>query len=135
MLPARRVAGFLHVQTEIDLVCEHLDVTLWLHPAAHDTECLPRFAIFHHEPGNNGVKWAFPRRVSIRVVWVHGKEFTTILKHESEARHDDTAAHPAIITLNERDHVALVIGSAHVDRVTLIERRIASRHRFCGVIW
>src|SRR5256885_17229002 len=36
MLPARRVAGFLHVQTEIDLVCEHLGMTLRLHPAAHD---------------------------------------------------------------------------------------------------
>ena len=37
--------------------------------------------------------------------------------------HDDAAAHAAVIALNEADHVAFVIGRAHVNRVALIERR------------
>src|SRR6266404_9838876 len=105
MLPARSITGFLHVQTKIDLVCEHLHVTLRLHAAAHDTECFPWFAIFHHETWNNGVKRTFARRVNIRVSWIHRKKFTTILKHEAEAGHHDPAAHAAIIALNQRDHV------------------------------
>src|SRR5947199_1500175 len=100
MLPARGVPGFLHVQTKIDLVREHLYVTLWLHAAAHDAECFPRFAVFHHETGNNGVKRTFTGRVNVRVSRLHGKKFATILKHEPEAGHHDTAAHAAIIALN-----------------------------------
>src|SRR5262249_27157693 len=104
MLPPGRVPGFLDVQTKINLVCEHLYMTLRLHAAAHDTECFPRFAVFHHESGNNGVKWTFPRRVNIRVLRVHREKFSAILKHESQTRHNDPTAHPAIIALNERDH-------------------------------
>src|SRR5207237_3954490 len=101
MLPARSVAGFLHIQTEIDLVGEHLHVTLRLHTAAHDTECFPRFSIFHHKPRDNRVKGAFARSVNVRMLRVHGEKFSAILKHEPESGHDDAAAHPAIIALNE----------------------------------
>src|SRR5207247_5696308 len=110
-------------------------MTLWLHAAAHHAECFPRFAVFHDKPGNNGVKRTFARRVSVRVSRLQGKKFATILKHEPEAGHDDTAAHPAIIALNERDHVAFIIRSAHVNCVALLERRIASLDVFCRAIW
>src|SRR5438046_9462944 len=63
MLPARRVPGFLNVQTKINLVCEHLYMTLRLHAAAHDTESFPGFAVFHDKSRNDGVKRAFTRRV------------------------------------------------------------------------
>src|SRR6516165_9759584 len=123
MLPAGRVAGFLDVQTEIDLVCEDLYMTLRLHTAAHDTESFPRFAVFHHESGNNSVKRAFTRRVNIRVLRVHREKLASILKHESKTRHDNPAAHAAIITLNQRHHVAFIICSAHVNRIALIYKR------------
>src|SRR6266705_7144648 len=99
MLPARSVPGFLHVQTKIDLVREHLYMTLRLHAAAHDAKCFPRFAVFHHETRNDGVKRALAGRVNIRVSRIHGKKFTTILKHKAEAGHYDPATHPAIIAL------------------------------------
>src|SRR6478609_7858596 len=114
MLPAGRVAGFLHIQTKINLVCEHLYVTLRLHAAAHDTESFPRFTVFHHESWNNGVKRTLTGRVNIRVLWVHREKLAAILKHESETRHHDPTAHPAIIALDERDHIAVFIGGAHV---------------------
>jgi hypothetical protein len=66
---------------------------------------------------------------------IHGKEFATILKHESESRHHDAAAHSAIIALNERDHVAFIIGGTQIDRVTLIQGRIAGLDLLCRVIW
>jgi hypothetical protein len=40
---------FLHIQAEFDLVGQHLQVALRLHPAAHDAECFPRFAVSFHE--------------------------------------------------------------------------------------
>src|SRR4029077_297155 len=97
MLPAGRVPGFLHIQTKINLVCEHLYVTLRLHADAHDTESFAGFAVFHFESWNNGVKRALTRCVNIRMLWVHREKLATILKHEPQAGHDYTAAHSAII--------------------------------------
>src|SRR6476659_4696800 len=125
MLPAGRIPGFLNVQTKINLVCEHLYMTLRLHATAHDTESFPRFAVFHHESWNNRVKRALTGRVDICMLWVHRKKLTAILKHKSKTRHHDPAAHPAIIALDERDHVAFIVRGAHVNRVALIKRRIA----------
>src|SRR6476620_4516765 len=135
MLPTGGVSGFLDVQTEIDLVCKHLYMTLRLHTAAHDTESFPRFAVFHHESGNNGVKRTFARRVNIRVLRIHRKKLTAILQHKSKARNDDPAAHSAIIALYERHYVAFIIGRAHANRIALIERRVAGFRLFSGVIW
>src|SRR6187200_2634678 len=123
MLPPGRVPGFLYVQTKIDLVCEHLHVALGLHAASHDTESFPRFAVFHHESGNDGVKRTFTRRVYIGVLRIHREKLASILKHESESRHYNPAAHPAIIALDKRHHVAFIIGSAHVNLIAVIYKR------------
>jgi hypothetical protein len=122
MLPARRVAGLLDVQTKIDLICEHLYMALWLHSAAHDTESFPRFAVFHHESWNNRVKRTFAGRIDIRVLRVHREKLTAILKHETKSRHYDPTAHPAIIALDERDHIAFIIRSAHINRVAIVDK-------------
>src|SRR5437867_2055778 len=105
-------------------------MTLRLHAAAHYAECFPRLPIFHHESWNNGVKRTFTRRINVRVRRLHRKKFATILKHKPEPRHDDPAAHPAIIALNQRHHVTLVVGGAQVNRVALIECRAASLDSF-----
>ena len=133
MLPARGVAGFLHIQAEIDLVGQHLDVTLRLHPAAHDTERFPRLAAFHHEPGNDGVKRTFARRVNVRVARLHREKFAAILKHEAEPGNNNTAAHPAIIALDETDHVPFVISGAEVNRVAAVN--LTGGNSLRGVIW
>src|SRR5438445_10465818 len=96
-------------------------MTLGLHAAAHDSEGEPRFFIFHDEPGNNGVKGTFARRVNVGVIRFHREKLATILKHEAESRHNDPAAHAAVITLNERDHIALIVRRAHVNSVAVID--------------
>src|SRR5438105_2208599 len=121
VLPARRIARFLHIQTEIDLVRQHLNMTLRLHSAAHHAECLPRFAVFHHKSGNDRMKRTLAWCVNIRVTRFHREKFAAILKHESESRHYDAASHPAIIALNERDHVAFIVGRAHVNSVAVVD--------------
>ena len=78
------------------------------------------------------MKRTFARRVNVRVSRFHRKQFAAILKHESEFRHDDAAAHPAVIALNERDHVAFIIGRTHVNRVALIE--VSSSNSFGSAI-
>src|SRR5438552_7005693 len=100
-------------------------MTLRLHAAAHDAERFPRFAIFHDEAGDDGVKWTLARRVNVRMLRIHREKFATVLKHEAESRHDDAAAHTAVIALDERDHVPFIIGGTQVNRVALIERRIS----------
>src|SRR5215475_8379750 len=109
-------------------------MTLRLHAAAHDTECFPRFAIFHYEARYDGVKRTLSGRVNVRVVWIHGEKLTAILKHESKTGHHNTAAHSAIIALNQRDHVAFIISRTHVNRVTLVEHWTACLHLFCRMI-
>src|ERR1051326_7946606 len=93
MLPAGRITRLLDVQSEIDLVGQHLHVSLRLHSAAHHAECFPGLSIFKHKTGYYRVKRALPRRVYIRVSRLHRKKFVAILKHESKSRHDNAAAH------------------------------------------
>ena len=89
---------------------------------------------FMTKRGDDGVKGPFARGVNIRVAGFHREKFAAILKHEAEARHDDAAAHAAIIALDEADHVAFVIGGAHVDGVAILQRRVAGHHALGGAI-
>ena len=133
VLPARRVARFLHVQIKINLVRQHLDMTLRLHSAAHHAECFPRFAIFHHKPRDDGVKWTLAGCINVRVSRLHRKKFSPVLKHETESRHHDAAAHAVVITLNQRNHVPFIIGRAQVNRVAIVD--LSSGNTFARVIW
>src|SRR5437016_14009219 len=128
MLPAGRVPGFLDVQTKINLVCEHLYMTLRLHAAAHDTESFPRFTIFHHESGNDGVKRTFARRVNIRVTRIHREKFAAILKHQPESGHDDAAAHAAVDALDQAYYVTFVIDRRKINRVRDRKAGILATH-------
>src|SRR5207244_12632967 len=109
--------------TEIELVADHLVVPLPLHAAAHDAKCFPWFPIFHDETRNNGVKRPFAWRVNVRVTRIHRKKFTAILKHETQTKHYDPAAHAAIIALYERYHVALLASCAVLKRMDLLDSR------------
>src|SRR5205807_9743543 len=101
---------------------ESLNTSLRMHAASHDAECYPQFTILHTKSGNDGLKRTLPRRINIRVLRVHREKFAAILKHESKTRHDDAAAHPAIIAFDERDHVAFVVSRAEINGVALIEQ-------------
>src|SRR5205823_5909466 len=71
VLPPRSISRFLHIQIKVDLVSENLDMSLWLHPAAHHAKRFPRFAVFHHETGNDSVKWTLAWRVNVGVALLH----------------------------------------------------------------
>src|SRR5438045_4632827 len=122
MLPACSVARFLRIQTKIDLIGQDLNVSLWLHPASHHPERFPRFSILHHESRNDGVKRTFAWRVDVGMARLHREKLATILKHEAESRYNDSAAHAAIVTLNERFHITLVVRRAHVNGVAVVDR-------------
>src|SRR5438270_6388396 len=92
-------------------------MALWLHAATHHSKGFPWFAIFHDEARNDGVKRPFSWRVDVGVARLHREEFTAILKHEAEPGNHDAATHPAIIALDERNHVALIIGRAHINSI------------------
>src|SRR6476620_8346494 len=71
VLPPGSIACFLYIQSKIDLVGQNLDMSLWLHPAAHHTKRFPRFAVFHHKTGNDGMKWTLAWRVNVGVALLH----------------------------------------------------------------
>lgn len=126
MLPACGIAGLLDVQAEVDWLIERLDVPLRLHTATHHTEGFPRLAILQREAGNDGLEGAFARCVDIGVAGFEGEHFAAVLKREAKAGDDDAAAHAAgVVRLDERDHVALGIGGAEVDRVAVAEGGVA----------
>ena len=125
MLPARGVAGFLHIHAEIDLVDEHLHVALRLHRAAHEAEGFPRRAVLQHEAGDNRLERALARRVDVGVARFEGEEFAAILEGEAEAGHRDAGAHAAVVRLDERHHVALGVCGAQIDGVAILERGVA----------
>src|SRR5215831_6256452 len=106
MLPARGIARFLEVHTEIDQVCQNLDLTHRLHVSSHDSKRQPWFSIFHHEPRDDGMKWAFARRVDVWVARLHRKKLAAIRESESEAGNHNPGTHAAKIALNERDHIS-----------------------------
>ena len=54
-LPARGIESLLGVQVEVHVVHDHLDVTLGLHIAPHDSEGAYRPAVLEKEAGNDGV--------------------------------------------------------------------------------
>src|SRR5438477_5022679 len=121
VLPARSVARFLHVQAKIDLIRQDLDVSLWLHSATHHAKDFPRFPIPDHKTRNDSVERTVTRGMNIGVAGFHREKLATILKHEAESRHNNPAAHAAIIALNERDHIALIVRRAHVNSVAVFQ--------------
>ena len=61
-------------------------------------------------------------RVDIGVAGFHRENLTPVLKTEPQPGHSDTAAHTAVVALDERDHVTLSVGRAQVDSVAVIDR-------------
>ena len=73
------------------------------------------------------MKGAFAGRVNIRVSGLHRKQLAAILEHEPESRNNNATSHAAIVALDKADHVAFIIGGAHVNRVAIFQGGIARR--------
>src|ERR1700730_12092934 len=94
-------------------------MALRLHVTSHHAKSEPRFALLHHESRNEGVERTFARRIHIGMSRLHGKQFTSILKSEAETGDDDAGAHAAIITLNDRNHITVLVRNTEISGITL----------------
>ena len=65
MVPARAVAGLLHVQAEIDAVGDDLRLALRLHVAAHHPEAQPGLAASRREARDDGLERPLARRIDV----------------------------------------------------------------------
>src|SRR5438132_796388 len=92
MLNARRIAGFLQVHSEIDQVENDLDMTLRLHLPAHDAKAHEWLAIFCDEGRNDRMKWAFVRRVAVRLAFFEVKKRSAILECKAKPIGTNTGA-------------------------------------------
>src|SRR5262245_384451 len=63
VMPARRIAGLLHGETEIHHVRDHLRLTLRLHVAAHHAECEPRLAALQRKARDDRVEGPLAWRI------------------------------------------------------------------------
>ena len=109
-MPARGVAGFLHVHAEVDDVGQHLHVALRLHVAAHEAERHERLAVLHHEAGNDGVERPLAGRIDVGGLGIERIQLAAILEHEAQMIRDQARAHAAIVGLDQRDHHAVLVG-------------------------
>ena len=99
-------------------------MTLRLHRAAHQAETEPRRAVLEHEGRDDRLERPLARRVVVRVAGAQGEHLAPVLKREAETRHHDAGAHTAVITLDERHHVAARVGRREINRVAFLQRGI-----------
>src|SRR5262245_30761458 len=58
---ARSIQGVLRVEVIVQHRTEHLEMTLWLHEAAHHAETRPQLAILQRHTGDDGMVRALAR--------------------------------------------------------------------------
>jgi len=114
MVPARAVAGGLHVEPVVHAVDDDLRLALRLHVAAHDAERKPGHAVSGGEAGDDGLEGAFAGRVDVGVAVLQGEKFAAILEHEAKAVGYQTRTHAAKVRLNDGNHHAVLVGGAEV---------------------
>ena len=84
-------SGFLNVHAEARQVQEHLQVSLGLHVATHDTEGQPGASPAAHHCWRQGVERSF---VGCQVIWVQGvgvEQAAAIVQHDAGTACHDTA--------------------------------------------
>src|ERR1700685_1813242 len=95
MMPARAVAGGLHVEAVIDTVDDDLCLALWLHIAAHDTKGNPRLPVAGRKSWNDRLKGPLARRIDIGMPVGERKQLAAVLEHKAEPVCDQTRPHAA----------------------------------------
>src|ERR1700733_562689 len=126
MLPTGSIPRLLQVHPEIDQISKDLYMPHRLHGSAHYPKRQPRFTTFHDEPRNNSVKRAFARRIDVRVRWLHGKQFSSVLEPEAQPGNYHSGSHSPKVTLNKRDHVSFFVRHAKIGSIALSQLSVAS---------
>ena len=101
---------------EINHVHDHLQVSLRLHPAAHDAHGRNRLVTLGDEGRDDRVIRAFAAFVSIGMLFIEAEVLSTVIERNTGARNYDTGAEAAEVTLNHAHHVAFGISRGKVNR-------------------
>ena len=124
--PSKRALGeaaglerLLDGEAVVDDVRHELRVRLALVPAAHDAEADLVVALLH-EGRDDGVQRALARRQRVRLVLAQREQAAAVLQHEAGARRHQSRAEAAVVALDERHDVAVLVDDRHVDRVVAL---------------
>jgi len=130
----RGVTGFLKIHPEVDHVDDDLHVPLGLHVPAHHTEGDPRFAVLHRERRDDRVERALTRFEVVGAVRIEVEEPAAVLQAEAETLDDIARSEPGVVALDQRHHVAVLVGGGQVRRVALVQARVARRDASRGAV-
>ena len=102
---------------------------------AHHAKAKPRLAVLGYECWDNRVERTLTWRVGIETSGRKIKELSSVLKDKPKARNCHSRAHAPVVTLDQRDHVTLGIGSGEVNCIALVEIGIAWLNAYRGLAW
>ena len=100
-------------------VRHELRVRLPLIPATHDAEANLAIPVLH-ERGNDRMERALARLERVWLPLLQREQATPVLQHETSAWRHEPGPEPAVVALNQRHDVAVLIDHRHVDRVAAL---------------
>src|SRR5258708_6814795 len=110
-------------------------MTLRLHLAAHHTKANEGLPLPCDKSRNDGVERALVRRVAVWLALLQIKQSAAILERKPKPFRADTRTKPEIKALDQRHHVSVLVGRGKVNRVAVVQERIARVITFRGVLW
>src|SRR5262245_41345537 len=116
--------SFLNGEAIIRNAGDELGMSLRLIEAAHDSKADAN-AILFHERRNDGVQWPLARSQRVRVICFHREKSSPVVQHEACARCNDSGAKVAVIALNQRHDIAVLVDGAQVNGVLTGGIRVA----------
>ncbi len=125
MTDSRRVTSFLDIHVEVHDIDDDLRMPLGLDVSSHHAEAHEGLTVFSDERGDDRVKGALARCVGVVVSFLQVEELPAVLKNEPQSIGGEAGSHSSIIALDERHHVALVIGNAQIDGVARVQGRVS----------
>src|SRR6266542_5848054 len=96
-VPTRSVERRLRVEAVVDLIDDHLEVTLRLHVAPHHAERADGTVSFGQERGDDGVEGPLSGREDVRLRLVQREAVASVLDGDPRTGDDNTAAEPLVV--------------------------------------
>ena len=127
MVDARSIPSLLQAHAKVDDIDNDLGVTLRLHRTAHDTKTHQRFSVLHDESRDDGMERPLAALYNVRMTLVERKQLSAILQHEAELSRRHAGTHAAIVALDQRHHVSVLIGNGQVDCIASLELGVTRR--------
>ena len=78
------------------------------------------------------MKRAFPGGVGIRMPRVEAEHLASVLQNEPQVPRSHAGTHPSIVTLDQGEHVASLIGNGQINRIPSVQTRRFPERKFQG---